>query len=200
MNELRIRQRWVQLPLRFFIVVFALLFGGIGVYHAIAYPGEDGGFRIVIPAYSIQVYSAIALWWNWRTATITPAGVRVAVGPFPMSTPRSATKDKILYCYVHTVRVYSEDGGEPLETYENVGIETITGEQFTVSGPHMVAGEAMQMARQVAQVLAPIEMRVLDYEATRGRARRVLLNAAFWLALVLLAFFAGIAWDQEWWL
>lgn len=197
MDQLIIRQRWVALPLRSFVAGFALLFGGIGVYSAIAY-GEDD-FRSVIPAYSVQVYSAIAIWFNRRTATITPGGVRVTVGPFPMSTTRSATKDKILCCYVHAVRVYDEDG-VLLETYENAGIETLGGDQFTVSGPHMVAGEAMQAATQVARVLAPVEVRVLEWEPTGGRARRILKNGAFWLALTLFALFAGLAWELELWL
>ncbi len=196
MDHLIIRQRWVALPLRSFIVGFAMLFGGIGVYSAIVY-GEDD-FRTVIPAYAIQVYSAIALWFNKRTATITPGGVRVTFGPFPMCTSRSAIKDNILYCYVHSIRIF--DDGTELENYDNVGVETRSGEQFTVSGPHLVPGEAMQVARQVAQVLAPVEVRVLDWEPTLGRTRRILKNAAFWLTLTLLALFVGVAWELELWL
>jgi hypothetical protein len=198
MAPLIFQQRWVALPLRVFIAGFALLVGGLGVFGMIVEDGDALSFRTVVPAYAIQVYSAIALWFNRRTATITPSGVQVKVGPFPMCTARSAAKANILYCYVHSVRIY--DDGTELENYDNVGVETSSGEQFTVSGPHLKPGEALQAASQVAQVLAPLEVRVLDWEPTLGRSLRILKNAAFWLALTLIAIFVGVAWDLELWL
>lgn len=171
------------------------------MYSSIDYTYNEPGVRILIPLFAVGVYSVSALWWNRRTATITPGGVRVTIGPIPMTTARKAKKDKILHCYVHTVVVRDLDDGSPLETYDNVGIETIDGEPITVSGPHMAPGEAIQAAKQVAQVLAPIEVHVVDYQpGSSRRARRILWNAAFWLALTLFALFVGFAWELEWWL
>ena len=198
MEQLLIRQHWTALPLRVYITAFMVLFGGIGVFGELAEPDGGSGIRVAIPLYGLGVYSVIAMWWSRRTATITPGGVRVSIGPLPVCTARSVTKDKILHCYVHTVRI--SDDGTVLETYDNVGVETLSGEQINVSGPHLVAGEAMEMARQVARVLAPVEVRVIDFEPSGGRARRILKIAALWLALTLLALFAGLAWELELWL
>jgi len=197
-EELLIRQPWTALPLRVFATGFMLLFAGIGAYSVIAGYDDSPSYRLVLPLYAVGVYAVTAMWLSKRTAKITPAGVRVSIGPLPVCTPRSVTKDKILHCYVHTVRIY--DDGTELENYDSVGVEALDGEQINISGPHLVAGEAMEAARQIARVLAPLGVQVVDWEPSGGRKSRILKIAAFWLALSLLALFAGTAWELELWL
>lgn len=190
----RVRQRWMSWPWGIFGLVFAVIFGGVGLYSLAAYPNERPSAWLAAPMYGLAVYWVIALLCNQRTAVAGPDGVRVLVWPFFVRLPQRVRREEIRSCFI--CRVGIADEGTLLEVYYTVGVETRGGRDLEM-GVFVTAAEGERVAGELAAALnraagqAPVG--VVSLDEMRGQAVGKVMLGLFWLALFIGAVFVGVA-------
>lgn len=188
----RVRQRWMSWPWGIFGLVFAVIFGGVGLYSLRVYPNDRPSAWLAVPMYALAVYWVIALLCNQRTAVAGPQGVRVLVWPIFVRLPQRVRRENVRGCFV--CRVGISDDGTLLETYYTAGVETRGGRDLEM-GVFATAAEAERMAGQVAAALGGAPLGVLTIQEMRGQVVGKLMMAGFWLTLFIGAVFLGAAWE-----
>ena len=198
MVVVRVRQRWMSWPWGIFGLVFAVIFGCVGLYSLKVYPHERPSAWLAAPMYWLAVYWVIALLFNRRTAVAGPDGVRVLVWPFFVRLPQRAGREQIRSCFV--CRVGIADDETLLETYYTAGVETRGGKDIEM-GVFATVAEAERMAGEMAAALnrasgrAPVG--VVFLEEMRGQVAGKVMMVLFWLALFIGAIIAGAVWEER---
>lgn len=189
----------MALPWGVYLLVIALVLAATGIYSNIHYPDEKPSVRLAVPAFGLVLYVIFALLFNWSTCVVTPKGLTVNVWPLIVRPPRRFKRDKIRFCFIR--KVSTIDDGTLLESYFSVGVESIKGLQVEISYPHNSAGEAMQLANQVASKLNQlpgarlIEVQEVEQLKMTAEVLATLALIGFWLVLFIAAILAGFEWE-----
>lgn len=190
----------MSLPWGIMGIVLAIVLGTVWV-DSWLHPEDGPSVRMIIPFYGCFVYWVLACLVNFRTAVVTPHRVWVIVWPLPVRLPQWTLREKVRRCFIR--RVATCDDGTELESYYMCGLETLSGLQIELSGPHPEAEAAWEAAGRVAGVLNAgregheIEIEQIGQIPSRPQIAAQMLMLLLWVVFCFGALYLGFAWEDQ---